>query len=143
MIDDRIAKVSIHSFFQKGKKEGKKTERSKINGSCMDPRTKYCTSLSLLAAEFNKAKMASGATKAAVACALAGSAVAFSGLAPAGLSTTPGKLTNQRLSLRSVRPAKVLFPRPKIEVSKQLLFRRVQPNRQCDTILPAHSRTCF
>jgi hypothetical protein len=73
-------------------------------------RTEYCTSLSLLAAEFNKAKMASGATKAAVACALAGSAVAFSGLAPAGLSTTPGKLTNQRLSLRSVRPAKVLFP---------------------------------
>jgi hypothetical protein len=63
-----------------------------------------------LAAESNQVKMASGATKAAVACALAGSAVAFSGLAPAGLSTTPGKLTNQRLSLRSVRPAKVLFP---------------------------------
>ena len=62
-----------------------------------------------LAAESNQVKMASGATKAAVACALAGSAVAFSGLAPAGLSTTPGKLTNQRLSLRSVRPAKVLY----------------------------------
>lgn len=49
----------------------------------------------------------SKATKAAVCCALAGSAAAFSGLAPSSLKPSAGKLTNQRLQLRQARPIKV------------------------------------
>jgi hypothetical protein len=51
--------------------------------------------------------MSSAATKAAVACALAGSAAAFSGLAPAGLKPSSAKLA-PRLQLRNTRAAKVL-----------------------------------
>jgi ketol-acid reductoisomerase len=49
--------------------------------------------------------MSSAATKAAVACALAGSAAAFSGLAPAGLKPSSAKLA-PRLQLRNTRAAK-------------------------------------
>ena len=50
------------------------------------------------------------ATKAVVACALAGTAAAFSGLAPVGLKPSGGKLTDQRLQLRSARPEKKVSP---------------------------------
>jgi len=56
--------------------------------------------------------MASTAIKAGVACALAGSAAAFSGLAPSGLKPAAGgKLTNQRLQLRSARSDKKTSPK--------------------------------
>jgi len=50
--------------------------------------------------------MATAAKTAAIA-ALAGSAAAFSGLAPAGLKPASGKLSGQRLGLRAGRHAKV------------------------------------
>jgi len=50
------------------------------------------------------------AAKAVVACALAGTAAAFSGLAPVGFKPSGGKLTNQRLQLRSARPEKKVSP---------------------------------
>jgi hypothetical protein len=49
------------------------------------------------------------ATKAFALAGLAGSAAAFSGLAPAGLKPSNGRLANQRLQLRNARPSKVLL----------------------------------
>jgi ketol-acid reductoisomerase len=46
------------------------------------------------------------ATKAFALAGLAGSAAAFSGLAPAGLKPSNGRLANQRLQLRNARPSK-------------------------------------
>lgn len=78
----------------------------------------------------------SSATKAFALAGLAGSAAAFSGLAPAGLKPANGRLSHQRLQLRNARPTKVHSSPPPARRSAAL-WRGARPDRA--SAAPAHA----
>ena len=78
----------------------------------------------------------SSATKAFALAGLAGSAAAFSGLAPAGLKPANGRLSHQRLQLRNARPTKVHSSPPQL-AARPRSVRGARPDRA--GAAPAHA----